>query len=267
VPIAFVVGLDWGGARHAVCVVKKATGAVTDRFEVGHDAGGLRALLRRLVRFGGAPELAVAIERPRTSSSMPWSRPGTSVVPIHPNVVGAARPRYRSSGAKDDRGDAYLLADLLASCGHRFRPLAPASDRVRSERYPTPQSAARLCVKRLAAFLATHAYCGRRSAEALLARLRDAPTGLAGEAEAEARGEIVRALVAVLRTLVAQIAELSARIRHAVAELPDGRLVMSFPRTDQICAATIVAEIGEDRARYPSADHLAADAGLCPSPL
>jgi transposase len=39
------------------------------------------------------------------------------------------------------------------------------------------------------------------------------------------------------------------RIRHAVAEAPDGRIVMSFPRAGQICAATILAELGDDRAR------------------
>jgi hypothetical protein len=45
-------------------------------------------------------------------------------------------------------------------------PIALAS----LERYPTPQSAARLGEKRLAAFLAAHAYCGRRSPAELLAR-------------------------------------------------------------------------------------------------
>ena len=223
---------------------------------------------------------------------------GHQVVPIHPNVVKAARPRYRSSGAKDDRGDAFLLADLLRTDGHRFRPLAAPSDAIRSlrtltrgrddmvatrvglanqlrsllesfwpgaaaifadidspialaflERYPTPQSAARLGSRRLAAFLAQHRYSGRRSPQELLERLRAAPRGLAGEAEADAKGEMVRALVAVLAALVARIAELSARIRHAIAELPDGRILMSFPRAGQICAA---------------ADQLAADAGLCP---
>ena len=311
--MAFVAGLDWGGAVHAVCVVDRDSGAVADRFEARHDAEGLRALGRRLARFGDAAALPVAIERPSGLIVDVLVEAGHPVVPIHPNAVKAARPRYRASGAKDDRGDAYLLADLLRTDGHRFRPLAPASDPIRAlraltrgrddlvatrvalanqlrsllagfwagaaaifadidspialaflERYPTPQSAARLGEKRLAAFLATHAYCGRRTPAELLARLRAAPPGLAGEAEAEAGGELVRALVAVLAPLVARIAELSARIRHALAELPDGRLLMSFPRSGQICAAAILAELGEDRSRYQCADQLAADAGLAP---
>ena len=296
--MAFTVGLDWGGAVHAVCVIDMGSGAVADRFEASHDAAGLCELRRRLARFGEAVDLPVAIERPSGLIVDALVAAGHPVVPIHPNVVKAARPRYRSSGAKDDRGDAFLLADLLRTDGHRFRPLAAPSDAIRSlrtltrgrddlvatrvglanqlrsllesfwpgaaaifadidspialaflERYPTPQSAARLGSRRLAAFLAQHRYSGRRSPQELLERLRAAPRGLAGEAEADAKGEMVRALVAVLAALVARIAELSARIRHAIAELPDGRILMSFPRAGQICAA---------------ADQLAADAGLCP---
>src|SRR5205085_12510570 len=89
-------------------------------------------------------------------------------------------------------------------------------------RYPTPQSATHLGDTRLAAFLARLASCGRRPAGELLARLRAAPIGLAGDAESEAKGELVRALVAVLEPLVAQIATLSAAIEHAVEAHPDG---------------------------------------------
>jgi transposase len=132
------------------------------------------------------------------------------------------------------------------------------------DRYPTPQSAARLGVKRLAAFLAQHAYCGRRTPDELLARLRSAPMPLAGEAEAEAKGELVRALATILRTLVEQLQKLSARLEHAVAQLPDGQLVMSFPRAGKINPAQILAELGDDRARFQSDQHLAAEAGVAP---
>jgi transposase len=131
-------------------------------------------------------------------------------------------------------------------------------------RYPTPDSAARLGAKRLAAFLAQHAYCGRRSPAELLARLRAAPAGRAADAEADAKGELVRALAATLERLVAEIARLSARIEHAVAELPDGRIVMSFPRAGRICAAQILAELGDCRERFLTEDQLAAEAGVCP---
>ena len=55
------------------------------------------------------------------------------VVPIHPNVLNASRARYRGA-AKSDPGDAYMLADLLRTDGHRFRPLEPQSDELRALR-------------------------------------------------------------------------------------------------------------------------------------
>jgi transposase len=208
---------------------------------------------------------------------------------------------------QQSRGDAYLLADLLRTDGHRFRPLTPPSDAIRAlralvrgrddlvatrlqlanqlrallesfwpgaaaifadidspialaflERYPTPDSAARLGVKRLASFLAQHRYSGRHSPDELLARLRAAPQGLAGPVEAEAKGEMVRALVAVLGPLVTRILDLTARIRHDTAASEDGQIIMSFPRAGQLCAGQILAELGEDRARYLTPDQLAA---------
>lgn len=311
--MAFVIGLDWGGTAHAVCVVERNSGAVVDRFEARHDAAGLREMARRLARRGAPSDLPVAVERPSGLIVDALVAAGHPVVPIHPNAVKASRPRYRASGAKDDRADAYLLADLLRTDGHRFRPLTPPSDAIRAlralvrgrddlvatrvqlanqlrallegfwpgaaaifadvdspialaflDRYPTPDATARLGVKRLASFLAQHRYCGRRSPEELLARLRAAPEGLAGPTEAEAKGEMVRALVAVLTPLVARIADLTARIRHETAASQDGRILMSFPRAGQLCAAQILAELGDDRARYLTPDQLAADAGLAP---
>ena len=305
-------GLDWGATSHAACVVDGA-GQIVARVEARHDAGGLAELLARLRAVAPPAELPVAIERPSGLIVDALVAAGHPVVPIHPNVVKACRPRYRAAGGKSDPGDAYMLADVLRTDGHRFRPLTPVSDEIKAlralvrarddlvtqrvalanqlrsllegfwpgaaaifaaidspialafvGRYPTPESAGRLGEKRLASFMAQHGYCGRRSAAELLARLRAAPTGLAGEAEAEAKGEIARALAGLLERLVAEIAKLSSRTERAVADLPDGRIIMSFPRAGRLCAARILAEIGDVRERFPTEDQLAAGAGVCP---
>lgn len=305
-------GLDWGGTSHAVCVVDGA-GQVVVRMEVRHDAAGLADLLARLKRIASPAELPLAIERPSGLIVDAMVAAGHPVVPIHPNVVKACRPRYSAAGGKSDPGDAFMLADILRTDGHRFRPLQPASDELRAlralvrgrddlveqrvalanqlrslldgfwpgaaavfaaidspialafvARYPTPDSASRLGEKRMASFIAQHSYCGRRTAAELLARLRAAPAGLAGDAEADAKGELARLLAATLEQLVAAIAKLSSRIEHAVAQLPDGKIVISFPRTGRICAAQILAEIGDVRERFPTEDQLAAEAGVCP---
>ena len=132
------------------------------------------------------------------------------------------------------------------------------------ERYPTPRSAERLGEKRLAAFLAQHAYCGRRPVTELLGRLRDAAPGINGLAEQAAKGEVVRSLVQALRPLVERIASLSRLIEHQVALIPRGQVLMSFPRAGRICAAQILSEMGDRPQRLLSSDQLACEAGVAP---
>jgi transposase len=131
------------------------------------------------------------------------------------------------------------------------------------ERYPSPIDARALGHKRLASFLVRQRYSGRKSPDELLARLRTAPAGRAGQAETAARRGIVLALVATLRPLVEQIAQLTREIGHAVRSYPDGPIFLSFFRRPDsvICAATLLAEIGDCRARYATGDALAADGG------
>lgn len=123
-------GLDWASRIHAVCVID-AHGSVVVKFEVNHDAAGLAELCRRLK---AAHVTAVAIERLSGLVVDALLEAGLQVVPIHPNVVKATRPRYRSHGGKSDASDAYLLADLLRTDGHRFKPLAPQCDEIRALR-------------------------------------------------------------------------------------------------------------------------------------
>jgi len=307
-----LVGIDWAQAEHAVCVLDE-WGRVRARWKVPHTAEGLTELCQRLKRLGPPATVRVAIERPSGLLVDTLVEAGVVVVPIHPNVLKAARPRYRAAGGKSDPGDAYMLADLLRTDGHRFHALRPLSDATRAlralvrtrddliatrvalanqlravlesfwagaatifadidspialaflARFPTPHSAARLGPKRLAAFLAKHAYSGRRAPVTLLARLTAAPAGCAGEQEADAKGEAVLALVRVLTPLVTQLAELTAAVEHAVATHTDGPCVMSFPRAGRVNAAQILAELGDDRRRFATEAQLAAEAGVAP---
>lgn len=301
-------GLDWASRTHAVCVIDER-GCVCKQWEVAHDADGLRELLRQLAALR---VVRVAIERPSGLLVDALVEAGLEVVPIHPNAVKASRPRYRSHGGKSDASDAYLLADLLRTDGHRFKPLAAQSDEIRAlralvrgrddlvatrvqlanqlralqsywagaaevfadvdspialafiQRYPTPEAASRLGPKRMAAFCAQHAYCGRRSAEELLQRLRQAPSITVGELEMDAKGELSTSLARTLSTLVEQIRLMSSRIEQHVVASDDGRLLMSFPRAGRICAAQILAELGSVRERFDSDEHLAAEAGVAP---
>jgi transposase len=134
------------------------------------------------------------------------------------------------------------------------------------ERYPSPADARGLGVKRLEGFLARHRYSGRRPAAELLERLRSAPEGRAGALESEARRGAVLGLVAALRPIVTQIAELTSQIAGAVRVHPDSQVFLPLFKDPKsaITAARLVAEIGDDRGRYPTSEALAADAGMAP---
>jgi transposase len=133
-------------------------------------------------------------------------------------------------------------------------------------RYPSPQDARGLGPKRLQGFLARHAYCGRRSAEQLLQRLRCAPVAVPGELETEARRNAILGLAATLVPIVEQISQLTSQIAGAVRAHPDGPIFLSFFKDPKsvVTAAGLLAEIGDNRARYPTPDSLAADAGQAP---
>jgi transposase len=134
------------------------------------------------------------------------------------------------------------------------------------DRYPSPVDARSLGAKRLAGFLARNGYCGRKSPEHLLARLRAAPHGRAGEAELEARRSAVLALVAALKPLVEQIKLLTSQIAGAVRAHDDGTIFLSLFRDPKsvVTAAELLAEIGDNRTRHPSSSSLEAIAGQAP---
>jgi transposase len=303
-------GLHWAVHTHAVCVID-GSGAVRDRFEIAHDREGLAELMRRLARF--AASVRIAIERPSGLIVDALVEAGHQVFAIHPNAVKASRPRYCSHGGKCDASDAYLLADLLRTDGHRWMALSPQSDSIRAlralvrsrddlvgarvalgnqphstleafwpgaacifaditspiglaflKRYASPAKAARLTEAQLLRFCRAQHYSGRRSPAELLARLHAAAQGLVAPLTAESMAQVVRSLVAVLDPLVAQISALTQRVESFVASLPDGQIIMSFPRAGRVCAAQILAELDDVRERLPTLDRLVAEAGAAP---
>jgi transposase len=116
-------GIDWASADHAVCVAD-ATGKAAARFTVEHTAAGLAEMVRRLRKAGAAE---AAIERGDGPVVDALLDAGITVVVITPNQVKNLRSRYGSAGNKDDRFDAFVLADTLRTDRGRLRPLEPDS--------------------------------------------------------------------------------------------------------------------------------------------
>jgi transposase len=117
-------GIDWATRTHAVCVVDQS-GAVRASFQVPNTGKSFAGLCLRLAKLGVA---GVAIERPDGPLVEAMVDQGLRVVVVTPRQVKALRSRYRASGAKSDPADAYVLADVLRTDGHRLAPLTPDSE-------------------------------------------------------------------------------------------------------------------------------------------
>lgn len=133
-------------------------------------------------------------------------------------------------------------------------------------RYPSPRDAHGLGEQRMAAFLARHGYSGHKTPRELLGRLRGAASGRADVLETGARRQIVLGLVSALEPIVAHIGELTRQIRASLVEHPDGDTFRSLFKdpNSAITAATMLAEIGDCRPRYPTGQALSADGGQSP---
>jgi transposase len=308
-PNGVTAGIDWAKDDHAIAVVD-ASGTVVDRFAVDHTGAGLDRLVRRLAR---AKAGEVAIERPDGPVVDALLAVGITVVVINPNQVKHLRSRYGSAGTKDDRFDAFVLADTLRTDRARLRPLHPdspatialrdtcrarkdlvaariaAANQLRAHlqsafpgavglfaeldsaislrfltRFTTQDHADWLSPKRFASWLAANHYCGRKDPAALHAKLTAAPRGLTGDA-ATAAAAVTRARLALLTTITEQITELETHIREQLANHPDAAIFTSLPRSGQVRAARLLAEIGDCRERFPTPNSLACLAGVAPA--
>jgi transposase len=114
-------GIDWARDDHAVCIVD-GRGREVARTMVEHTAAGLRDLIGFLARHGVDE---VAIERPDGPVIDTLLSHQLTVVVISPNQVKNLRGRYGSAGNKDDRFDAFVLADTLRTDRARLRRLEP----------------------------------------------------------------------------------------------------------------------------------------------
>jgi hypothetical protein len=114
-------GIDWARDDHAVMIIDRDARVVYHGV-IEHSAKGLKDLIAILVGHGVEE---VAIERPDGPVVEALLDAGRTVVVVNPNQIKNLRSRYGSAGNKDDRFDAFVLADTLRTDRARLRPLTP----------------------------------------------------------------------------------------------------------------------------------------------
>jgi transposase len=306
---AATAGIDWASDNHAVCVLD-GDGQVIERQTVAHTAAGLRRLSELLSRHQVD---AVGIERGDGPVIDALLGTDVTIYVIPPSQVKNLRGRYGSAGNKDDRFDAYVLADTIRTDRRRLTPLTcdtPATTALRQlcrarrdlvahrvavanqlrahlaiampaavglfekidspislrflTRFTTQDDLDWLSPKRLDTWLKSVSYTGGTSPKTLHTRIGAAPRGATGS-HATALAGITRAYLAALTTITAQIRALSAQISDAYDAHPDKHIYAALPRVGIVRAARLLAEIGDARGRFPTADSLICLTGAAPS--
>jgi transposase len=301
-------GVDWAENNHVGCVVDDQ-GEVLERVTVTHDKAGIAELAGVLARY---QVVGVGIERGDGPLVTALLAAGLTVYVIAPSQVKNLRSRYGSAGNKDDRFDAFVLADVVRTDRRRLSPLRPdradtrtlralvrarrdlvghrvaVSNQLRAHllivapavvglfaELDSPVSRAfiadfgtqdridALDVDELAVWLRARRYTSK-SAAVLLEVLHRAASGVSGP-PGHALAGVTSAYLAALNTVLEQIGVLEAQIAAVLAAHSDAPIFTSLPRAGTVRAARLLAEIGDCRARFPTAAALAGLAGVTPS--
>jgi transposase len=118
----YFAGIDWGTEKHRVCLMNREGAVIAERW-VEHSGRCLAELVDWLRQHGPqSPQtLAASIEIPRGAIVETLLEHGFAVFSINPKQLDRFRDRYSPAGAKDDRRDAFVLADALRTDMHCFR--------------------------------------------------------------------------------------------------------------------------------------------------
>lgn len=116
------VGVDWATESYQICLTDPGGGVIDGR-EVEHSGVAVAEFADWLARLKDSEpaQVAVAIEIPRGGLVETLVERGFHVFSINPKQLDRFRDRHTVAGAKDDRLDAFVLADSLRTDEHRFR--------------------------------------------------------------------------------------------------------------------------------------------------
>jgi transposase len=308
-PRASTAGIDWAKDNYAVCVLDP-DGEPLQRATLTYTKAGLLRLVELLQRHRVD---GVGIERSDGPIVDALLAADLTLYVIPPSQIKALRGRYGSAGNKDDRFDAYVLADTVRTDRRRLTPLLldgqattalrklcrarkdlvahriAVANQLRAHlgtampaavdlfadidsaislrfltRFTTQDDLDWLTPKRLATWLTSVSYSGHTSPQTLHARITTTPRGATGT-HGQALAGITRAYLATLAAITAQIRALATQIADAYHAHPDKPVYAALPKAGTIRAARLLAEIGDARGRFPTAESLTCLAGVAPS--
>jgi len=224
-------------------------GRIAHQARYDHDVAGLAGLTAQLGRHG--PVTGIAIERGEGLPVEMLQDQGHWLFCVSPKMSARARERYRVAPGKSDAFDAFVLADSLRHEHRHWRPLA----------VPSPLLAELRALTRDRERLVWNQRDTENQLRAVVLAYHPAVLGLFSTA-----GKAFAMLLFIdqLELVNGQVRAITRRIGELLAGHPDAAVFLSVPGMGQITAATMLAEMGEDRARFPTPDTLLAETGTAP---
>ncbi|HEU5200396.1 MAG TPA: transposase [Ktedonobacterales bacterium] len=132
--------------------------------------------------------------------------------------------------------------------------------------YPTPHTAQQATSEQIAAVLAQAGHPMSEPVAAKIFQTLQQPHLSADEVTTRTKSRLMLALVRQLLPVIEEIASYEKEIPHLFLKHADSQIFRSLPRAGKRLAPRLLAEMGEDRHRYPTAASLQALAGTSPVP-
>jgi transposase len=123
-----IVGLDWSRCKHDF-VIMNLQGEILERGTIAHNTNALEELATRIEQhIDSAKHVRVGLEL-NDGALLAWLvTKGYTIFGIQPKSAQRARDIYRPSGSKDDKIDAFVLAEFVRVNAARLRPWSPPSE-------------------------------------------------------------------------------------------------------------------------------------------
>ena len=201
----------------------------------------------------------VAIERPDGPVIDTLLAADLTVVVISPNQVNNLRGRYGSAGNKDDRFDAYVLADTLPTDRAGLRPLIPDTEATIALR--------RTC--RARTDLVKHRVAAANQLRPHLRNVFPGAVGLFADLDSEISLDFLIRFNTQDRAdwlTAGRLADWLKKVGYSGRATPETlhQRLLQAPR-GATRAARLLAEIGDCRAKFPTPESLTCLAGAAPS--
>lgn len=134
-PFRIFAGVDWASEEHTMSILDASRNEIENK-AYPHSGAGLNQLADRLSALskGDPSTVAIGIETPHGAVVETLVERGFAVFSLNPKQMDRFRDRHCVSGAKDDRRDAYVIADAVATDMkkfHRVRLSGPQLIRLR----------------------------------------------------------------------------------------------------------------------------------------